>query len=56
MKKILIILAIILLCGCQQQSQEENVQTCKNMGGNPKITFCSGNSNMICKVECFIEN
>ena len=56
MKKIIVlIIPILLLTGCQQEAQEENVQTCKNMGGKPKITYCSGNSNMICKVECLVE-
>ncbi len=54
-KLIILVISILLLTGCQQEAQEENVQTCKDMGGNPKITYCSGNSNMICKVGCFIE-
>lgn len=49
---IILIIPIFLLTSCQQEAQEENVQTCKDMGGNPKITYCSGNSNMICEVEC----
>lgn len=51
---IILVIPILLLCGCQQESQEQNIENCKEMNGNPKITYCSGNSNMICKVECFI--
>lgn len=52
---IMLVLFICLLTGCQQESQEENIQNCINMNGKPKITYCSGSSNTICKVECFIE-
>lgn len=54
-KLIILVLVILLLTGCQQESQEQNIQNCKDMNGNPKITYCSGNSNVICKVECFME-
>lgn len=55
-KLIILVISILLLTGCQQESQEQNIQNCKDMNGKPKITYCAGNSNMICKVECFIEN
>lgn len=58
-KLIILIIPILLLTGCsfsQQEAQEENIKNCKDMGGNSKITYCSGSSNMICKVECFIED
>jgi len=52
---IILILFVCLLTGCQQEAQEKNIQTCVDMNGKPKITYCSGNSNVICKVECFVE-
>lgn len=54
-KLIILVIPILLLTGCQQESQEQNIQNCKDMNGKPKITYCTGSSNMICKVECFIE-
>lgn len=56
-KSIILVILILLLAGCgQQEAQEENIKNCKDRGGNPKITYCSGSSNMICKIECFIED
>ena len=54
-KSIISIISILLLTGCQQEIQEQNVQNCKDMNGKPKITYCVGSSNTICKVECFLE-
>lgn len=53
-KIIILVMLVLLLCGCQQESQEQNIENCKEMNGSPKITYCRGNSNMICQVECFI--
>lgn len=56
-KPIILVILILLLAGCsQQEAQEENIKNCKDRGGNPKITYCGGSSNMICKIECFIED
>lgn len=55
MNKLIILVPVLLLTGCQQESQEQNIQNCKDMNGKPKITYCTGNSNMICRVECFME-
>ena len=58
MKKLLVILSLFLLCGCdivyrnEHEINLENIQTCLNSGGNPKATYCK-HSNTICKVECF---
>ena len=55
MKKLIILISILILTGCQQESQEQKIQNCKDMNGKPKITYCVGNSNTICRVECFME-
>lgn len=59
MKKLLVILSLFLLCGCefktQNQANKENIQECLNTGGAPKATYCTDNSGAICKVECFYD-
>lgn len=58
MKKLLVILSLFLLCGCEFQSEnesnKENIQACLETGGAPKATYCK-HSNTICKVECFYD-
>ncbi len=58
MKKLLVILSLFLLCGCEFQSEhesnKENIQTCLETGGAPKATYCK-HSNTICTVECFYD-
>lgn len=57
MKKLLIILSLFLLCGCefktQNQANRENIQKCFAEGGEPVATYCADNSGSICKVQCF---
>ena len=57
MKKLIIILSLFLLCGCefktQNQANRENIQKCFVEGGEPVATYCADNSGSICKVQCF---
>lgn len=56
MKKLLVILCLFLLCGCEFKSQHEanleNVEDCRKNGGAPRVTYCN-HSDTICIVECF---
>lgn len=58
MKKLLVILCLFLLCGCElkseQRTNEENVQACLASGGSARIQYCK-HSDTICVVECFYD-
>lgn len=58
MKKLLVILCLFLLCGCEfkseQRTNEENVQTCLASGGSARVQYCK-HSDTICIVECLYD-